>query len=93
MSNKISELGISIVEKEDKIENKLFPDKKIIQKEIIYTSINSGESCELGPLTVEQRRNKAFRIRKNAAFFQKNFILPGHPNNGDEDLYFNKIAS
>ncbi|MBD0380912.1 vanadium-dependent haloperoxidase [Paenibacillus sedimenti] len=50
------------------------------------------KSCEIGPLTPARRRNKAFRIRLQRAIFQKNRLLPGHPCNGDESRYPQKIA-
>jgi len=43
----------------------------------------------VGPL----RRNAAYKVRQDAAVFQMQLPLPGHPANGDEDLYPNRIAS
>lgn len=60
------------------------------EKETEKTNLNS---CEIGPLTALQRRDKAFQIRRNAALFQKNLPLPNHPCNGDEELYPNKIGN
>ncbi len=57
------------------------------------TNLNLEESCEIGPTSARKRRQEAFLIRQNAALFQKNLPLPGHPCNGDEFLYPNKIAS
>jgi hypothetical protein len=51
------------------------------------------DMCELGPLTPMQRRQKAFQIRSDAALYERNLPLPGHPCNGDDALYPNKIAS
>ncbi len=48
---------------------------------------------EIGPLTPWQNNQKAYKIRVDAASFQKNLPLPDHPCNGDEDLYQNKIAN
>jgi hypothetical protein len=39
------------------------------------------------------RRNAAYKIRQDAAVFQMQTPVPGHPANGDEDLYPNRIAS
>ncbi|WP_333781283.1 vanadium-dependent haloperoxidase [Oceanirhabdus sp. W0125-5] len=51
------------------------------------------QSYEIGPLTPRQVNQKAYKIRVDAAGFQKNLPLPDHPNNGDEDLYPNRIAN
>ena len=51
------------------------------------------ESCEIGPTTGRQRRQDAFQVRLDAAIFQRDLPLPGHPCNGDEDLYPNKIGN
>jgi hypothetical protein len=40
-----------------------------------------------------QRRNKARKIRRDAADLAFNVPLPDHPNNGDEALYPDKIGS
>src|SRR5438876_1344128 len=50
-------------------------------------------AAEIGPETPEQRRNHAYRIRHEAALFDKNLSLPDHPTNGDEELYPNRIGS
>jgi hypothetical protein len=52
-----------------------------------------AEAAEIGPLQAEQRRNSAYQVRHQAALIQKNIPLPSHPDNGDESLYPNKIAS
>lgn len=54
---------------------------------------NMVESCEIGPTTGRQRRQDAFQVRLDAAIFQRDLPLPGHPCNGDEDLYPNKIGN
>jgi hypothetical protein len=51
------------------------------------------ESCEIGPVSARQRRQEAFRVRQKAALFQRDLPLPGHPCNGDENLYPNKIGN
>lgn len=56
-------------------------------------TFNQVESCEIGPTSTRQRREDAFQIRRNAALFQKNLTLPGHPCNGDENLFVNKIGN
>jgi hypothetical protein len=81
-----------IVENE-KIEQKQTHENKVCQGETTNTNLNLGESCEIEPLTARQRREEAFRIRRDAALFQKNLPLPGHPCNGDEDLFPNKIGN
>ncbi len=49
--------------------------------------------AEIGPDTANQRRERAFRIRVQAAADEKKLSSPAHPNNGDDDLYPNKIGS
>ncbi len=69
---------------------------KTKKKNEIQNTINCpelGKCCEIGPLTPTQRRQEAFDIRKNAAQFQRDLPLPGHPCNGDEDRFQNKIGS
>ena len=56
-------------------------------------NISQGESCEIGPITARERRQKAFRVRLEAALFQKNLPLTGHPCNGDEDFFSSKIGN
>lgn len=60
---------------------------------LLNTNLNLGESCEIGPTSARKRRQEAFRVRLEAALFQKNLPLPGHPCNGDEDLFPNKIGN
>ncbi len=48
---------------------------------------------EIGAANARKRRQEAYRIRQEAALFQKNLPLPDHPSNGDEDLYPNKIGN
>jgi hypothetical protein len=67
------------------------------KNKIHYRKINNGKSmlksCEISPLNPTQRRNKAFMIRVSAALWQRILSLYKHSCNGDEDLYFNKIAN
>jgi membrane-associated phospholipid phosphatase len=51
------------------------------------------EAAEVGPRSPQQRRNRAYRIRHEAAINEKEIPLPAHPTNGDEELYTNKIGS
>lgn len=47
----------------------------------------------LGPLSLSQRKFKAFRIRTKAASFYKKRPIRKHVNNGDEKRYRNKIGN
>lgn len=67
--------------------------EEISQGEAVNTNYDQGESCDIGPLNARKRRQEAFRVRRDAALFQNNFPLPGHPCNGDEDLYSKKIGN
>jgi len=53
----------------------------------------SAEAAEIGPLSGQQRRNRAYQLRHHAALQQKHLPLPDHPTNGDEELYQNQIGS
>ena len=48
---------------------------------------------EIGPANAQKRLQEAFEVRQEAALFQKDLPLPGHPCNGDENLYPNKIGN
>ncbi|MFX4262760.1 vanadium-dependent haloperoxidase [Pelotomaculum propionicicum] len=50
-------------------------------------------SCLIGPLKGRERLQKAYRIRLEAARFQRDLPLTRHKCNGDENLYPNKIGS
>ncbi|ACV63614.1 phosphoesterase PA-phosphatase related [Desulfofarcimen acetoxidans DSM 771] len=56
-------------------------------------NLNLGESCDIGPAGARKRRQEAFQVRQDATLFQRNLPLPGHPCNGDEFLYPNKIGN
>ncbi|TEB13003.1 hypothetical protein Pmgp_00641 [Pelotomaculum propionicicum] len=56
-------------------------------------NLNLGVSCEIGPISNRKRLQEAYRIRLEAAQFQRALPLPGHPCNGDENLYPNKIGN
>jgi hypothetical protein len=60
---------------------------------LIGGSSDALEAAEIGPLNDEQRRARAYDIRVKAALFRKNVPLPSHPDNGDEQLFANKIGS
>jgi hypothetical protein len=47
----------------------------------------------LGPLDTRQRRQRAFAIRRDAAIFQRDRASQTSIDNGDEQLYPNRIAS
>jgi len=50
-------------------------------------------AADIGPLTPEQRRQRAFDIRVEAAEVARDVPIPDHPTNGDEELYANKIGN
>lgn len=54
---------------------------------------NLDVSCEIGPVTARKRLQEAYGFRLAAALFEKDLPLPGHPCNGDENLYPNKIGN
>lgn len=54
---------------------------------------NLGVSCEIGPVSNRKRLQQAYRLRQEAALFQRDLPLPNHPCNGDENLYPNKIGN
>jgi len=74
-------------------DNSVRGDKKVNLREAAGENQNQLASCAIGPVNARQRRQEAFQIRLDAALFQRNLPLPGHPCNGDEFLYPNKIAS
>jgi hypothetical protein len=51
------------------------------------------QDCVIGPANAEQRRQQAYKVRHEAALFQKHRPLPDQPCNEDEELYPNKIGS
>ncbi len=68
-------------------------NENVNQREMAGGNQNQLESCSIGPVSARRRRQEAFQIRLDAALFQRDLPLPGHPCNGDEYLYPNKIAS
>ena len=72
----------------------LLPSKKeVCPKGAASMNINLEQCCEIGPISNRKRNQDAFQIREEAALFQRDLPLPGHPCNGDEDLFPNKIAN
>lgn len=63
------------------------------QKETVSMNLYLDQCCEIGPTSNRKRNREAYQIRQQAALFEKELPLPGHPCNGDEDLYPNKIAN
>jgi len=51
----------------------------------------TAAAAEVGPLTAEDRRNAAYKIRHEAALAEKALGIPSHPTNGDEELYPSRI--
>jgi len=49
--------------------------------------------ADAGPLTDDQRRHRAFVIRRDAAIFERDRLAEPSTGNGDEQLYANHIAS
>jgi len=56
-------------------------------------SSNVMKGYAIGPAGARQRSQEALKVRQNAALFQRNLPLPGHPCNDDEDLLSNKIGN
>ena len=59
---------------------------------------DSGDEFEKGsgnapPLNAEARREEAYRIRVDAAQYQRDLSAVEHPDNGDEERYDNRIGS
>ncbi|MCG8400587.1 MAG: vanadium-dependent haloperoxidase [Firmicutes bacterium] len=69
------------------------PEKEVSRDCSLNTSFSPQQNCAIGPTGDRQRNQDAFAIREEAALFQKDLPIPGHPCNGDEDLFPNKIAS
>lgn len=54
---------------------------------------STAEAAEIGRDKPKKRRERAYKIRRDAARFQHDIPLPDHPDNGDEALFANKIGS
>ncbi|MCT4605346.1 MAG: vanadium-dependent haloperoxidase [Marinisporobacter sp.] len=103
MANKFIESYASITENNNLSENNHFQnnqkekslirDNIVLKKDESSNNLKLNASCEIGPLTPLQQSEKAYKIRKDAANFQKDLPLPSHPCNGDSALYPKKIAN
>jgi len=51
------------------------------------------EAATADPQTSNQRRKQCFHTRMRAAELEHHLPVASHPNNGEEELYANKIAS
>lgn len=60
---------------------------------LVWTGSATVQAAEMGPLPPPQRRQRAYRVRRQAALYQRTLPWPEHRANGDEDRYPNKIAS
>ncbi len=54
---------------------------------------SKARAADIGPLTPEQRRQRAFDIRVEAAQLAHDVPIPDHPTNGDEQAYATKIGN
>lgn len=54
---------------------------------------SKARAVDIGPLTPEQRRQRAFDIRVEAAQLAHDVPIPDHPTNGDEETYATKIGN
>lgn len=52
-----------------------------------------AKAIEVGPLTPEERRDRAFQVRVDTAMLQRDQPLPDHPCNGDDTRYRTRIGS
>src|SRR5262249_24673164 len=59
----------------------------------VLESVAIADELDAGSLTGPARAEKAFNTRMQAALFQKILPLPDQPNNGDEDLFGNRIGN
>ena len=59
----------------------------------VLESVAVADQLDAGSLTGPARAEKAFNTRIQAALFQKILPLPEQPNNGDEDLFGNRIGN
>ncbi len=63
------------------------------KNEVSKENLEQHNSCVIGHNNAEERRKKAYQVRKEDANFQKYLPLPEHPCNHDEHLFCNKIAN
>jgi hypothetical protein len=60
---------------------------------LLSSSSTFAATGPLGPLDASQRRHRAFVIRRDAAIYQRDQPEQTPTDNGDEQLYANRIAS
>ncbi|MBI3846109.1 MAG: vanadium-dependent haloperoxidase [Planctomycetes bacterium] len=60
---------------------------------MVGSKAGSAFADEIGPFGARKRRNRAARIRQNAAYQNYLIPVPDHATNGDEQLFSNKIGS
>ena len=53
----------------------------------------TAAEAAIGPDKPKKRRERAYKIRRDTARFQRDLPLPEHLDNGDEALFANKIGS
>jgi hypothetical protein len=87
------DISVDRISQNSKMEKKRISEYNLSDKEKSNRSFKFNKSCEIGSLTPLQCSEKAYKIRKEAAGFQKDIPMPGHPCNGDEELYPYKIAN
>lgn len=60
----------------------------------VFAGIKSDDpDARLPPKPDQQRRQQAYKIRQQAALYQRNLPQPEHPTNGDDERYPTRIAS
>lgn len=80
-------------ESQDKMEEKKEVEKKVCAVKPECPQNNPEDHYEIGPKTAEQRREEAYKKRKESALFQRNVVLEDHRCNNDENLYANRIGN
>ena len=65
----------------------------IVLEPVIGSTGARLEAQVLGPLTPEQRAQRAFEIRVDAAAAARDVPIPAHHANGDENLFPNRIGN
>ena len=56
-------------------------------------ALGAPQSQEGNKSSTAQRRHEAYRVRVDAAQAERDALQPSHPDNGDEDLYPNRIGN
>src|SRR5262245_35691132 len=59
----------------------------------VLESVSFADDLGASAMTPAARAEKAFNTRTQAALFQRILPMPDQPNNGDEDLYANRIGN